>query len=233
MMRCGEIALLGLVAAFEVTGCADSDDSSPVTGAPHDHDHSAGGSSAHSPLGNEFQMLLDWSAAIPVPRSLQEVVAGSSVIGFGVFEDVAEGRIIDYRTGAPNPIPTAVYRIALDDQLRGPKPTTVFAELPRAPASPVSELRRYLPRVRLLFILKLPTWNVDVYKFENAGAGLPSNEETLFGIDPPLGIVAEGNGMLFYPLVDVPLPKNGEFSSTDFMGLHSELDTLISMAPAM
>lgn len=213
-----------LVALMILSRCA-GDDAGNVE--PSHHDVPSGN---HSPLGDHFQALLDLVALDAVPRTPSEIVAISDVIAFGRLADVRDGRTIDYQTGASNPMHTAVYEVAIDEQLKGASEDRVFVELLRSIVAPVEALRAHLPSTPIVVVLQHPTWSEQTYRFEDEGAGLPDSDTTLYSFALPIGLAAEWKGSLFYPLARDEVPANRQFTSNSLDELRSELQSLIASA---
>jgi hypothetical protein len=183
-----------------------------------------------SPIGPDFQALLRFTRFYPKPRSLAKIVTDSSGIVFGRFAGVADGRIVDYKVGASNPILTAVFEISIDEVISGPPAERIFVELARAPVAPIEKFRASLPSAQLLFIIQPPSWDESVYDFKNTGAGFPANE-TLNAFSLPFGIVVEDKDGLTYPLLHDPGELPDEvFQAKTYDDVRVELQSLVSMA---
>lgn len=171
-----------------------------------------------------FFVLLMLVRALPVARTPQELMHDAVVVGVGRLVSVSDGRIVDFKTGAPHPINTAVFQIEIDKPIKGQK-GTVYAEFIRGGIS-VDEMMRLLPtKVPMMFMLENPAnhWPVDTYKFINEGSGLPPGE-TLQYVAFPNGMIIETDHGLEYPLADDPTVEI--FQSATLVDLQEELTKL-------
>ena len=207
--------------------CACSEDGPSMGHAGDEHLKTDAGQevASESALGAEFHRLLRYTVAVPKRRTVKELIAVSAAVAVGRFEDVAEGRIVDYKEGASNPTFTAVFHMVIEEAIHGLEADKLYVEFQRAPIAKVSDFRRHLPTTRLVFIVQRPGWNERTYRFTNEGAGHPEGS-TLYTFMNPIGIVAEGDDSLEYPLLhagEPPPPAPYIFDAHSFEELRAEI----------
>jgi hypothetical protein len=180
---------------------------------------------ADSALDRMFVALLKFTRVTPVPETQSEVISESTVIVRGSFADVADGRVIDFREGASNPVLTAVFELHASTVLKGPELDTVYAEYPRAIVAPIEQFKAHIRDTDCIFILREPGWDESVYRFDYPGRGLPEGD-VLHAFNFPFGIMCEGqDGAIEYPLLSEP-PRES-FASSSVEQLEDELADMI------
>jgi hypothetical protein len=131
------------------------------------------------------------------------MVAMSDLIARAHFDDVMDGRVVDYATGASSPVNTAVFKIAIDSSIKGSAIAFAYAEFLRG-GIPVDRMKKLLPRsIPMIVMLLPPSWDPATYKFPNEGRGLPPNE-TLLTFQYPAGVILESSMGIEYPFADDP-----------------------------
>jgi hypothetical protein len=153
-----------------------------------------------------FFELLAFTRVFPVPQTVDEMVKGSDVIASAHFDDVMDGRVIDFAEGASNPMYTAVFKLSIDASIKGPSIPFAYVEFVRG-GIPVERMKKLPPREMPIVVLLRPAddggWDQATYKFENGGSGFPPSE-ILRTFLYPAGIIVESSTGLEYPLADDP-----------------------------
>jgi hypothetical protein len=209
------------------------------TGAASATDGDEGNAGSAQPSGageEEFQgsadpffELLSFTRVTPIPRSPAQIVTDSQQIVIGTLAAVEDGRVIDFATGASNPLFTAVFEISIDEVIKGEQGATAYAEFVRAGIS-IERIRELLPEGEpMAFVLDEPFgWDTETYEFQNEGAGLPAGAR-LLAFSAPAGIVVETQAGLEYPLSDQPTTP--VFEARTLADLGEELRSLSAVAP--
>ncbi len=170
-----------------------------------------------------FFVLLAFTRATPVPLTPAEQVEGSETIVLGFLDDVSDGRVVDYIAGASNPLTTAVFRIRVEEVIKGEPAEYAYAEFLRG-GIPIERMNDVLPRdVPLVFLLRPDAWDRTVYRFEHEGRGLPEGESVLPFMYPS-GIAVQGEDGIDYPLAHDPFEAIFEAHTLD--ALVEELSAL-------
>lgn len=203
-------------------GCAGADGSVGGTGGGGSMSVDAG-EDAGVGAWHPFFLLIAFTRAWPVPRTPAQQVEGSETIVQGFLDDVMDGRVIDYATGASNPLATAVFRIRVEEVIKGEETQYAYAEFIRA-GIPVDRMAELMPRdIPMVFLLRHDTWDETTYRFEHEGRGLPEGE-TLLTFVYPSGIALEGADGIDYPLAEHP--ADDIFESNTLAALIQELSEL-------
>lgn len=132
----------------------------------------------------------------------------SPVVVRGCITEATDGRTIDFAAGASNPLHTLVFKVdvleVIRDDLEQTTVGSVYVEFVRGGVEVDSyqQLLSDAPQM-VLFLREADTWDRDVYKFDNEGAGHPTGS-TLLTFTAPEGLVVMTEGGLEYPWYDFP-----------------------------
>jgi hypothetical protein len=152
----------------------------------------------------EFFSLLRFTRAEGRPRTGNQLMSDASNVVRGNFSDVRDGRVIDFASGASNPVQTAVFEISIAKTLKGSGAQTAYMEFIRGGIE-VNAIHRLLPTKldMIIFLHSADGWDPKVYRIEGAEKGHPSGTllQTYLTQEGLVIGVAEG---LRHPLADDP-----------------------------
>jgi hypothetical protein len=173
-----------------------------------------------------FFRLLRLSHVSPVPRTIEQMLADSTLVARAELVSVAEGRTIDFREGASHPIDMAVLHFEGTRVLKGLEQGSIYVEVIRG-AVMASQLEEALPLdFEMLLVLRAPTWPEATYQFINARNGLPEGE-TLFGFVHPIGWMLQARNGVEYPLADDP--EEPFFSADSLDAVENVISELVAV----
>jgi hypothetical protein len=149
-----------------------------------------------------FFRLIRLTSATPIPRTPAQMVSDSEVIVRGHLTGVSDGRVVDFKEGASNPMHMAVFAIAVDHVVKGPPLEVVYVEYIRGGVA-VASYEEALPHnLPMLFLLRASeNFPEAIYKFDFNDRGLPSGE-SLRTFSRPAGMITETKSGMQYPLAD-------------------------------
>jgi hypothetical protein len=148
--------------------------------------------------------LLRFTRAEGIPLNAAQLVTKARTIVRGRLVGVAEGRTIDFATGASNPINTAVFQVEVTRVLKGAPTPDVYLEFIRG-GIPVASIASVLPDGLdlLVFLSKADGWVAPTYRIDGEGKGHPPGTilETYLTQE---GWVIDAAGGIQHPLADDP-----------------------------
>jgi hypothetical protein len=135
---------------------------------------------------------------------------------------------LNFKAGASHPVYTAVLGFENARALKGNGSSALYVEAIRGGVS-ASQLRKVAPRqMRMLLLLRPPSWPASTYQFSNDGAGVPPGE-VLRAFVYPAGLMVESAGGVEYPFADNP--KAPFFVGKTLQEVEQEIASLVRSFP--
>jgi hypothetical protein len=136
--------------------------------------------------------------------SAAELVGRSRLVLRGTLERAEDGRKIDFKAGASHALQTAVFRVRVEEVLKGDTTGFAYVEFLRGGIT-IQSINELLPSPvpMMLFLRPADGWNPDVYKFEGEGQGLPAGAP-LDTFTRQTGMVVQWNAGIEHPLAEDP-----------------------------
>lgn len=165
---------------------------------------------SHSPFAEKMRMFQEDF----LPLDEVGLTRESTIIVRGTIEEVIDGRTIDFRRGASNPMVTSVLIVSVEKAIKGDVGVgdRLFVDVYRSPVVSSAELNATKPEAPVTMFLKPAHFNHDLLKYEINDA---IKGEELLKLRTPQGLWVPESERVEQPLSADPVFTDGVVRSQE------------------